>query len=507
MNRKIISILLSLILCITVFASCTPNEPSDAQTTASGTDAPDTTAGEDSEDDVLVKTVNAYVADLASEYNFDGETFVYVDGDGPLADEEEETGELVNDAFYYRLREIEEKFGVDFRNYHVEVTSGSETGEEKADALIMEVMAGGDAYDLMWGSQVNSVKSMIVNNCTYDINKLSQIDITREWWAPNIEDLFSIGDTIYMLTGPLVKDFYLDGACILFDKIVAENYSVDQNNLYTLARDGKWTFDEMTEIASVVPTNNGGNAAYRYLNPNGLGFYYAAGMTVLKFDEQHIPYVEETLSRELSDLADKVSAVMGDETQAAEYNNFKYPGRSWEELYGYEDAIEMFADDRALFMCSDTATAAALREYDVEFGILPMPKYYDNQADYGTYCGEMCVIVPKSISNPDKVGTIVEATAALSIKYIKPALYEKLLKGRTVYDVESRDMIDIITRTKVYEMIHTFAMGDANQMGTVMKMIDQCVECDAQNLASSYKINAKMCNQTIKNILKGIGKK
>ncbi len=509
MNRKILSLILAIILCLSVFVSCTGNKPKDdtTDTGTADTTSSDTSDDPSSYDSEEAKMVDEYVDDLATQYNFDGEKFVYIDGQGPLYDEEEETGDVEDDALYYRLRDIEEKFGVDFRNDRIQVVADTATGTDKADAIIREVMAGGDAYDIMWGSQGNSVKDVIVANCVYDASSLPQIDFSREWWASGIQDNFAIGDTVYILTGPIIKDFYMDGACMLFNKTVAANFNIDQNSLYDMAREGTWTFDKMTEIASAIPTNNDGNGIYRYLSPSGLGFFYASGMKFISFDDNHDPYVEETLTRELSDLADTISAIMGDKTQAAEYRFYADGASSWSELYGYENGEEMFTDGRALFMCCDTSTASNLREYDVEFGILPMPKYYDTQENYGTFSGEGGVVIIKSISNPDKVGTVIEACAALSIKYLKPALYDKILKGRSVYDVESRDMIDIINKCKVYEMISIFANGDANQMGTVMKLVDESVEYNSSNLASGYRINAKLVNQTIKNIINGIGRK
>ena len=104
------------------------------------------------------------------------------------------------------------------------------------------------------------------------------------------------------------------------------------------------------------------------------------------------------------------------------------------------------------------------------------------------------------------VDTIVEAMAALSQKYLKPAFYDKMLKGRSVYDSESREMIDIVFNTKVYDLIDIFSDGDMNQWGEFMTLLDNSIKNESSGLASGYASLAKLTNMKMINKAKKLGK-
>ena len=73
----------------------------------------------------------------------------------------------------------------------------------------------------------------------------------------------------------------------------------------------------------------------------------------------------------------------------------------------------------------------ALRDLDLEFGILPVPKLDENQENYRAFsCGGM-VVVPANLTNPDMTGAVIEALYATAHKYIPDAV---LMFGRTLID-------------------------------------------------------------------------
>ncbi len=503
MSKKIVAILLVVAMLAVMLASCgskdDPGKTDDTKAAESETKSDETL----SEDEIEAQKITDYVKNLAGEYDFDGETFGYIGGDAPK--EEEETGELIDDSLYYRMRDIEDLFGVDFQNITKE-----DDEDTLADVVLREVMAGGDTYDLVYGSLIATGKELLVQGALLDTYNLQQLDFSNEWWAPELENDYGISGALYFLAGSMIKAYFEDPCCILFNKAVAENFNISSADLYQTVTDNKWTFDKMTEIASVISVNTDGNGVYRYANGVGLAFVYSSGMDLLKSDDNGDPYVEAALPRELSDLADKVSAIWGDDSQTAAQRARNNSGaEDIESKYGYSSFNNMFADDVILFYNTNTGEASALREEDVEFGILPMPMYYSNQTRYYSYADDWnarIAVVPKSVGNYDKVGTIIEALAALSEKYLRPACYEKVLKGRSVYDVESRDMIDLIYATKKYDLINVFADGSYSAYGAYVAMIDESVDEDSSNLASGYVINAKLLTMNIKRVVQSINK-
>ena len=98
--------------------------------------------------------------------------------------------------------------------------------------------------------------------------------------------------------------------------------------------------------------------------------------------------------------------------------------------------------------------------------------------------------------------SVAESMAALSQIYVKDAYYTKLLKSQAIFDLESRDMLDIIYSTKIYDMVDLYAGGDLNNWGEIINVIDKAIKYDSSTFASSYRSSARAVSYNIKALLK-----
>ena len=177
-----------------------------------------------------------------------------------------------------------------------------------------------------------------------------------------------------------------------------------------------------------------------------------------------------------------------------------------DEKYGVDDLYDMFRDGRVLFWFDNSDRISDFREDDVEFGILPLPKG-EGMSEYRTVGWDSAAVyVPRGAHDTSMADRVIEAMAALSQKYLKSAFYDKLLKGRSTYDSESRDMIDIIFATKHGDLIESFSGGDMNSRGDFLNLIERAVTDGNDSLASSYRACAKLINANIRQTVKSISK-
>ncbi|MCQ2456084.1 MAG: hypothetical protein MJ096_01885 [Clostridia bacterium] len=504
MTKRIISFILAAILMITALVSCGSTEDGKPAETGTGKDTQKTDV------DPEKLEIENYVDELAAGVHFEGEKFTYIARqytENPIyinaPVEEAITGSLISDALYSRQVALEEKFGIDFENVL------TEDGEHTQQQVIAEVMAGGDAYDLVQGNMWTCGQYLMIQHAIRRVDDLSYVDITRDWWLKSLEESYTLSGKLYFLTGPIVSQHFLDTACVLFNKTVAENYGVP--NLYDIVEAQEWTVDKMFEVASVIPENmNGVSGDYRYGfdSTSGVDFMYGAGFKVLSTDENGDPYVESALPVALSDFCDKMSGVLGDDTQAGTARYIGGQNEDPEKKLGVKEPVELFLKDRTLFWFDKIRSAADLREFDTVFGIVPTPKRDLNQADYRSNAESAgtCVYIPKTVRNVELVDVITEAMAALSEEYVKPAFVEKILKGRSTDDIESRHMIDIIFDSRVNDLITVFSGGDMNTMGDFMTLLDTAIKYSSDGLASAYVPNAKITNRKIKSMLTSINK-
>lgn len=84
------------------------------------------------------------------------------------------------------------------------------------------------------------------------------------------------------------------------------------------------------------------------------------------------------------------------------------------------------------------------RNVEHEFGILPYPKFDENQDNYIAldWTGLMCA--PLVAEDHDIIGEVMELYAYYSSEEVLPAYYDIVLGEKLSRDPESRDMLDLI---------------------------------------------------------------
>ena len=105
---------------------------------------------------------------------------------------------------------------------------------------------------------------------------------------------------------------------------------------------------------------------------------------------------------------------------------------------------DLFSNNQVLFIYDRLGTAVdVLRYTEVNYGILPMPKYAENE-DYIAALTDRPYFVP--ITNPDLeiTGIIIESMSAEGYKTVFPAYYEIALKDKFLQDQESVQILDMI---------------------------------------------------------------
>ena len=243
----------------------------------------------------------------------------------------------------------------------------------------------------------------------------------------------------------------------------------------------------MTEIASAI---SGGDIR-RYMIGSGTSLYFGAGYTISEKDEDDNPVIPKTLSAAEINYIDKLSAVFSDRSMIYDKN---LNNKNLDDFYDRE----VFENGQVLFWFDATWRANDMREYDVEFGILPIPKESRDQANYISLSGDRAVYFSKNLKDPEMTEVITEAMAALSEKYLEPAFYEKALKGRSTYDTDSRRVLDILYNSKAIDLALVYNWGELSEV------ISDATLGYNDSYVSSYNSSARLANNQIKSLLKTV---
>ena len=482
MKRTLALILAAIMLMATVSCKKDDKKPDSGKSTDNGTETAAETGGEND-----YAEIDSYVAELAKSHQFDGADFSII-GTGEnciYPTEENITGNLQNDAMYSRALELEDKFGIDITFSESTANGYENTGAETSAKVRLDVSSGGNSYDLIEG-HVSTCGQVLLNaGCLRSVNESDILDFSKSWWLNNLEGQYSIANQLYFLTGKINPSHYSDASCILYNKEVAANFNLP--DMYELVDSGEWTFDKMTEIASAI---SGGDIR-RYMIGSGTSLYFGAGYTISEKDEDDNPVIPKTLSASEINYIDKLSAVFSDRSMIYDKN---LNNKNLDDFYDRE----VFENGQVLFWFDATWRANDMREYDVEFGILPIPKESRDQANYISLSGDRAVYFSKNLKDPEMTEVITEAMAALSEKYLEPAFYEKALKGRSTYDTDSRRVLDILYNSKAIDLALVYNWGELSEV------ISDATVGYNDSYVSSYNSSARLANNQIKSLLKTV---
>jgi len=447
MKKRVLSLILAILTALSLLVSCSLSEEGPTDTVAE-------TAGENSDE---YCEIDSYVTFLAKNRDYNGADFCVLSGLATtLPEKEEETGNLENDALYRRSRHIEESFNIDFSFREADGLEYYDLESEINDLVKQDVMSGFASYDLVNGWLRLCGAVMLGQSLLEPIATDGVIDLERSWWLEGLEEDFSLGGKLYYLSGKINLSHYNNPSCVVYNKTVAEKFALP--DLYDIVDVGEWTLDKMYETASVIPPNSD---VKRYMidYEYGLSLLYGGDLSLGGLDENGEPYVIPSLTEDMVDYIEKIRWGFADNSVA--FNGYQAYYKGAEDFYDRD----VFDNDRVLYWVDCLYRAADMRPYDVEFGILPVPKRSTEQKDYIAFShSSEGIYFEKNCADYEMSEVIAEAMAALSEKYIEPAFFERALKGRSTYDSESQDVLDMLYNARRIDLVDTYQWANTHEL-------------------------------------------
>ncbi len=482
--KKFLCMLLALTMlfsCTTVLFSC---KKDDAEEDNGGTET------KKYEEDSLFYE-RSLVEDGLEEKDFKGRVFRIVEtaGEVYVAEEARNQGNLLVDAKFARNQAVENRFNVKIER----VYSGNYV--EVNDYATKTILAGSDEFDLLMG-QVLETATSVPKNLFLNWYDIENIDFTKPWWFETTSTNLSYDDKAILAISHLNHSAVSGVYCFFFNKNLATSYEL--GDLYKLVLDGKWTFDAMMEMVKDVYVDNGDDVRdekdFQGLSQNagtGLNAYlWAFDNPICTKDADGKP--------QLSLKSDKIDSIIADIYDLCYNTNGVFYDKTLTA-----SPSQLFYEKRAIFMQNglDEATTEKLRNFEDEYGILPMPKLDETQKEYLTMVGghHSVLAIPKTAKDTEFIGTIVEALSAESWKTVTPTLYEIALKTRYLRDSESKEIMDIIINNVVFDFGYVYNTGFSYILQNMMREGNS----NFQSYYSKTKTNA---NYKLKQVLKAFSK-
>lgn len=441
MKRLITAILLAALLLVSCGSASESTMSADTDNNNNDMSTDDTVSDTELTDGIPDIDLNGTEFTIVYSADQLGESWPY--------DAETENGDLLNDSVYARNKAMLDRFNVSVVFHNVGGTGGEVSG-----ALINQVNAGDSAYGLGIAHTFSNVSNMVSNGYAANFKSLPYIDISKPWWNATVGSNLEICGILPIGISDLVYS-YAD--VIFVNNDLISNFSLESP--YDLTFDGRWTWTKLAEMAKAAAADLDGNGTYDQNDRYGFTFpgetvslasrmIHSNGLMLAESDGGVIKLLAP--SDRLQDVAERYYDLLYTGNQT-------YIGSKTDKL----TSVQLFNNGSALFMHQTTLQLPSMRETEVNFGVVPLPKYDEAQENYSSMLSSQVLLIPVMDSaSLELSGMMTEALSYESYKRIIPAVYDSIFENKYLRDSTSYEMYQQIRESLVCDMNWNYGNGN-----------------------------------------------
>lgn len=403
------------------------------------TAAPDTTAEE--------TTAAELTSGVPDDVKFEGETFNLLSANYKeyhWSFVEELNGDVLNDAIFNMVADAENKLGCEIKETQKDIW--------EMQKILSQAAASGDtSFD------ASNYSGRFATFCLLDgslrpLEDAGYIDLTSEWWNPDIsEDMSMMGKTYFTLGSYNILALNYTMATIFNSKML-EDFGHQKDELYSDVDSGRWTYDKMRGLMTEVTDDIDGDGKMTAADRYGLSCFYqtcslgtttvlSCGAKMMGKDDDGLPI----LVWEREDTANAVQLAF--------------------DIYHSDDVLlnqegytaDNFVAGNSLFLSTFFMGITSLSEMQDDYGVLPCPKRDEAQEKYlNPTIDPAWVLLPISCRDPEFSGAVLEQLSFNGWKTVQGAYRDVTLKYKKTRDDNSIRMIDLIFSNLVADVGSTY---------------------------------------------------
>ncbi|MBQ8275366.1 MAG: hypothetical protein IJZ02_01920 [Clostridia bacterium] len=362
---------------------------------------------------------------------------------------EDYTGDLINDSIYKRNVYIEEKYGVTIR---------TEESNNPADLVSKASSSNDDLYDVMYESFTNTGSAALAGRL-YNIADFGHVDYTKPWWDANSVEGLAYHGKLFAVVCDISLMTPVGQRGIIFNRDLAKENNLE--DCYDLVKNNQWTLDKMIEMTTKISGDLDGDQQqtdadlYGFLVESGATsgstFFLLGGCGVKFIEVTDDGFEEKFMNEKTITILDKIRTFAADEIISRDYLALEAEGSRW--IYGRK----LFAEDHFLFTVasSDVFDEFNSMEMESEYGMVPLPKYDENQAEYYHYLDPLrtCMSIPATNSQDDieRLSVLLEDMAYKSSEEVLTAFVDTVISLRRARVPELGEMVKLIRKSICYD--------------------------------------------------------
>lgn len=445
--KRLICLFIALLMLCTAFVGCKKDDP------------------EDNDDPYIPPKDDPYEKDDLPALNYGGDTLTILYWEDNFHDEfniTEASDDMVANAVYKRDRTVKQRLNISLDYVG---TPGWQTAPF-VEFLNRDVFSGACEYDIACSASITVASCATANLCE-DLLDYDYIDFNKPWWPDALTEEATINRKLYFASGDISTSYLYEMYINFYNLKMVEQYKLT-DDFTQMALDGKWTWDKFYEFSNVVgyEEKNGDNIPS---SGDIFGFIIETGAIDCAFFSADLHMFSHDRTGGIS--VDESCFSMKADTFVSELNNFIH--RSGSVYYttpvseGNDDANDtqnsskwMFSRGESLFIFGRAIIAKDVFSYadGLEYGILPIPKYDEEQEHYVSTLTNQFTLYAISIGShdPEMASAALECMASESYRQVTPVLYETIMKLRYAPTAASSQIYDIVRETTTFDLSRIF---------------------------------------------------
>ena len=347
-------------------------------------------------------------------------------------------------------------------------------------------------------------------------------DFSLPCWNQSIVNTTLVDGQLYYITGDLNLSTF-DKSMVVFvnkDIYTDKKQAGDPDDLQDVALEGNWDYEDLYAWASVYEDSNGDTVAdhedfygitadFGSIPIDAMPYAWDLDFLVEEADGSHSYNIEG--NDKISEAVDMAKALFNGANGSGRVPMSEGVG-NWDDtgsctMGGYSEPVTHFANDTTVFTLHLLYCTAddniMLREMQSEFGLLPMPKYDEEQENYGTTSHDaytLMTVIDHSGSSETTKGDAISAYLQLSSEesytnvrgyYINEIVKQKYF-GLTESVEKSQAIFDIIADNVEFTFISVYAP----QLNNVLNSCWREVVTESNNVGATTAEEAFTLDQT-----------
>lgn len=421
--KKLIILVLSLAMILSVFACSKNNGKKPSGTTDDQTTTPEATT----EEKYPLPIEDFGGADYRVSIMSEGTTKEF------FAMEDSEVATV--SALFRRNMAVQDLYSVEI----TPVITGATGLFGHTTAIVNSILSDTDEYDLVT-AYAFAAGPLIMNTCLLDLKAQNNINLDASYWLKEVNDKFVIEDHLYTAVGDTSVYALLYTYAMMFNRSKGDSAKITAE-VFEKIDNKEWTIDYFNTLVSGFYSDIDDETG-RSAND----FYGFQGETLTNLDNYSFAFDIPMMDN--SGKNDKVlEFVYGGERLAAAVD--KVNTLYWENNGSYVegDHIYGFTQGRAMFatiLLNDCFSY--LKDMDDAYVIIPYPMLDEKQDGYRTGMMDNYHVmgIAKTTPAPDMVALITEALNYEAEKTLYPVYFEESLQSKYVRDERTVEMLNVL---------------------------------------------------------------